>query len=425
MNVRRKVKWDLHILILLLTLTVPKAKGKDLSNPQLKYDSIVKFGTEIRNAGDRLAQLELNDTEHRALLIAKLDSLSCKFQQVWIEFWNEYPKDKRKFEWFLTNASNKANYIHYWRDRTEGAKLYTKIPKNIHQYTAEIDTASYNKNSRQLDEMAKEYFCYIDSIGGKDNITTKAYYLYKLKNYLKLCQNTAFRPSKDIMLEKIKEYFLNTAKADSFGIKNERDGFTPYLSDYYQLLTEQFFTRIDEFDLTVEDILIFITSFEDEKNEILKGWQQYNMKLFNSYSVPLPFEGKTTKGTHLNIKDFKGQVVLLDLWSIGCSSCIAAFPKVNLLLEKYKDKGFSVIAACAANIKSLSKIEKINSSANVKWETVLFSEDNTGKNFSTKYLSDYAFFAFPRYLLLNKEGKTISYSYFLDSDIEAKILAAL
>lgn len=36
--------------------------------------------------------------------------------------------------------------------------------------------------------------------------------------------------------------------------------------------------------------------------------------------------------------DFKGKMVILDFWNIWCSSCIAAFPKMQRFQEKYKDK---------------------------------------------------------------------------------------
>lgn len=39
----------------------------------------------------------------------------------------------------------------------------------------------------------------------------------------------------------------------------------------------------------------------------------------------------------ISFNDFKGKIVLLDFWSIGCSSCIAAFPKLERLQEQFKD----------------------------------------------------------------------------------------
>lgn len=38
------------------------------------------------------------------------------------------------------------------------------------------------------------------------------------------------------------------------------------------------------------------------------------------------------------LSDFKGKLVILDLWATSCSSCIKGFPKMQALQEKYKDK---------------------------------------------------------------------------------------
>ncbi|RKR83325.1 thiol-disulfide isomerase/thioredoxin [Mucilaginibacter gracilis] len=38
------------------------------------------------------------------------------------------------------------------------------------------------------------------------------------------------------------------------------------------------------------------------------------------------------------ISDFKGKLIILDFWSTGCSSCLAAFPKMETLQRKFGDK---------------------------------------------------------------------------------------
>jgi len=40
------------------------------------------------------------------------------------------------------------------------------------------------------------------------------------------------------------------------------------------------------------------------------------------------------------LKDYRGKVVLLDFWSIGCPPCRRAVPHLATLYEKYKSRGF-------------------------------------------------------------------------------------
>jgi len=44
------------------------------------------------------------------------------------------------------------------------------------------------------------------------------------------------------------------------------------------------------------------------------------------------------KSSTARLSDFRGKLVILDIWSVWCSSCIAGFPKLEKLQEKYNDK---------------------------------------------------------------------------------------
>lgn len=44
------------------------------------------------------------------------------------------------------------------------------------------------------------------------------------------------------------------------------------------------------------------------------------------------------KSKKVRLSDFKGKLVILDMWSIYCTSCIAAFPKMEALQKEFGDK---------------------------------------------------------------------------------------
>ena len=51
-----------------------------------------------------------------------------------------------------------------------------------------------------------------------------------------------------------------------------------------------------------------------------------------------------TEGKEISLSDYKGQVVFVDFFATWCGPCRAELPKLQELYEKYKDKGFTVIA---------------------------------------------------------------------------------
>lgn len=56
------------------------------------------------------------------------------------------------------------------------------------------------------------------------------------------------------------------------------------------------------------------------------------------------FTGHTASGETIKLLDYKGKVVLLDIWASWCGPCKEEFPFLIDLQNKYSDKDFSVLA---------------------------------------------------------------------------------
>jgi len=58
---------------------------------------------------------------------------------------------------------------------------------------------------------------------------------------------------------------------------------------------------------------------------------------------PMPIWGTDLTGKAFDEKTLEGKVVLLDFWATWCGPCVAEFPHLKLLYQKYKEKGFEIV----------------------------------------------------------------------------------
>ena len=55
------------------------------------------------------------------------------------------------------------------------------------------------------------------------------------------------------------------------------------------------------------------------------------------------------QGEAVSLSDYRGKVVLLNLWATWCPPCIAEMPSLHALHELYKDHGFVVVPVASGN----------------------------------------------------------------------------
>lgn len=126
-----------------------------------------------------------------------------------------------------------------------------------------------------------------------------------------------------------------------------------------------------------------------------------------NFSYP-DINGKTR-----SLSDYRGKVVLLDVWATWCAPCIAEQPALETLEKSFEGKDVVFISVSIDTDKAKWKdmVEK------KKLSGVHLFTNNTGS-----LVSDYKVITVPRYILIDKEGKMVAFDAARPSDAKLKAL---
>ncbi len=181
-----------------------------------------------------------------------------------------------------------------------------------------------------------------------------------------------------------------------YGLKKANDSLPKILSELYAFFhasTDSYFSNN-----SIHTLNFYLANFN---NESFKSRVESYIR--NRYKTLKIGEKATFQLVDKNRKEYKasdfiGKVVLLSFWYPGCKPCFKEFPFELDILEKFKDKEFQLINICLVdpsenNQFNLSKVE-------VPGLNLYPGKDQ--KDFLRK---EFGVYYFPKYVILDREGK--------------------
>jgi thiol-disulfide isomerase/thioredoxin len=304
-----------------------------------------------------------------------------------IEFWKRFPNDPRRFAWL---GSTLIFQPAFFSDVREGA-----LAEFEGRFVAPLDTVAKTEWKNLFDQYRKEAIENGQDIGPlglllrddkkwRSSVTGK----FDFEGHL----NQVINYVKRFPEELTREYKKGYAAINDLLLINERKDF-----------------GLDEQDIRNYIGLLNATEFFEfhkvaEKMELLLKLEQ----------DPLQLKAKTIGGEEIDLKQFKGKLILVDFWHPYCSSCIGLMPEMKSVYEKYKSKGFEVLSVCkrydyyiktGAEALELTAIKRVYEKINASWPSVLL-EPQQGKLLFAKY----GWSGVPQVLLLNEEGRLIQFN---------------
>ncbi len=107
----------------------------------------------------------------------------------------------------------------------------------------------------------------------------------------------------------------------------------------------------------------------------------------------------TLQGEQLNTSALRGKVVLVNFWATSCGSCIAEMPQMVGTFNKYRERGFELVAV-AMSYDPPQYVQNYAETRQLPFTVALDANGSNAKAFGDVQLTPTAF-------LIDKEGNII------------------
>ena len=119
----------------------------------------------------------------------------------------------------------------------------------------------------------------------------------------------------------------------------------------------------------------------------------------------------------VNLDDFKGKYVYIDVWATWCSPCMGEIPYLKKLEEKYHEKNIVFVSISVDNKKAYDKWKQVVENKQLKGQQ-LFAD----KSWNSDFVKSYQIKGIPTFILVDTEGNIVSPSAMRPSNPELKVL---
>lgn len=109
-----------------------------------------------------------------------------------------------------------------------------------------------------------------------------------------------------------------------------------------------------------------------------------------------------TDGTPFKIEDYKGKVVLINLWATWCGPCKAEMPELVKIQDENRDKGFEIVGLNIDDEEDAEMIKAFGEQMGLNYQLAK-GEFSLGREFLKISKMD----AIPQSFLIDREGRLV------------------
>ena len=115
-----------------------------------------------------------------------------------------------------------------------------------------------------------------------------------------------------------------------------------------------------------------------------------------------------------NLSGYRGKKLLVNFWATWCAPCIAELPSLQLLSEKYKDRGLQVIAISVDSEKAIDEVRKLKDKLKLEFDIVFDHEMEIAPKLGIT--------GFPETFFVDREGMMLK---FLDPKSNKQVIRVI
>ena len=170
------------------------------------------------------------------------------------------------------------------------------------------------------------------------------------------------------------------------------------------------FTKNPEsYNLTDTDVEWFVTDLRESGIPELVALADGRDRRKDLRQKPMSFSAPLLDGGSFNVSDLRGQIVLLEFWSLNCASCISAMPKLHETFLRYKDSGFQIVSVSFDGDSNPKRVRRIIDDLALTWKVV--NAESQWENLNIQYGWGNTV---PQYMLLDRKGYLVADKYEID-----------
>jgi thiol-disulfide isomerase/thioredoxin len=204
------------------------------------------------------------------------------------------------------------------------------------------------------------------------------------KNDIAIQMDAAGKPDLDVLRERIATVAARTPEAP-----------------YRTFLVQELLGLMEKYEPAKVEAFLVELSRSDVAD--LANLGKGRLAIHELRSKPMELKFTAVDGREVDLASLRGKVVLIDCWATWCVPCIKELPNIKAALQKYGDKGFTVVGITFDKPADKQKLVKFIEDEKLVWPH--WFNDAGGKNpFGAKYNIR----SIPATFLLGKDGRLIT-----------------